>query len=426
MRSRLQLLSAALLLTAACSSGGDASSATTGDGPESTDTKGSIVEEPDLAPETAPSAIESVTTESVVTETLATPDTEPTPNYDFSALGPIVADFVTERQLAGAGLIVVEREAGVVHEEYWGGFDADRISLIASSSKMISAGVLLHLDDEGILDIDAPVSEVAEWGAANPTITPAQLISNSSGLVGLLPDPTYAPYLCQYIATGTLQECAESIFTTPADDADVIPPDTEFRYGGAQWTVAGAVAEVASGKSWAELVDETFAEPCGLESLAFNNHFAQIGAGFDYPVEFNGDPTTLVATTNPNPEGGAYITVPDYGELMLMHLRGGQCGDVQVLSPEAVDRLHADRIGPAYDGQASADGSGGAGTGYGMGWWVDRTTGRINDGGAYGTVPWLDLEDGYGVYLLVESSAGTGSELAELLYDPIETAITAS
>jgi CubicO group peptidase (beta-lactamase class C family) len=408
------------MIAAGCSGDDAASTAPTSAAAPASDPVAST--SPDTKPEvTEPSPTEPPVTEPVDTEPVAS---EPEREYDFSAIQPIVADFVEARGLDGAGLIVVERDNGVVHEEYWGGFDADRVSLIASSSKMISAGVLLHLDDEGILDIDAPVADVADWGAANPTITPAQLISNSSGLVGLLPNPTYAPYLCQYIASGTLQECAEQIFTTPDDDVDVIPPDSEFRYGGAQWTVAGAVAEVASGESWAELVDETFAEPCGLASLEFNNHFAQIGSGFDYPVEFNGDPSTLVATDNPNPEGGAYVSVPDYGQLMLMHLRGGMCGDTRVLSAEAVDRMHADRIGPAYDGEASADGSGGSGNGYGMGWWVDRTTGRINDGGAYGTVPWLDLEDGYGVYLLVESSAGTGAELAALLYDPIEAAVT--
>ena len=344
---------------------------------------------------------------------------------DFSAVGPIVDDFVADRGLNGAGLVVVSRGEGMVHEQYWGEFDADRISLIASSSKMITSGVLLHLQDEGLLDIDAPVADVVDWGSGNPAVTPAQLISNSSGLVGLFPDPVFAPYLCQFIADDTLQNCAESIFTTTDDDADVIPPDTQFRYGGGQWAVAGAVAEVASGQSFAELVDEIFAQPCGLESLEFNNHFAQIGSGFGYPVEFGGDPATLVATDNPSPGGGAYITAPDYGRLLLMHLEDGICGDTQVLSPESLATMHADRIGATYDGQAGAvptasDG----GTGYGMGWWVDRSTGRISDGGAYGSVPWLDLDDGYGAYLVIEADSETGGELAALLEDVIDTAMT--
>ena len=214
---------------------------------------------------------------------------------------------------------------------------------------MITAGVLLRLHDDGLLDIDAPVAAVADWGTGNPAITPAQLVSNSSGLVGLGPNPAYAPYVCQFLPAGTMQDCAAAIFGTPDDDADIVAPDTEFRYGGAQWQVAGAVAEIASGKTWAELIDEIYVQPCELEALGFNNHFTQFGSpAFSYPTAFDADPSTLQATENPNMEGGAYVTPGDYAKLLLMHLRGGRCGDEQVLSQAALDRMHADRIGPTY------------------------------------------------------------------------------
>lgn len=338
--------------------------------------------------------------------------TEP---YDFSDVSPIVERFVDERGLNGAGLIVVDRDDGIVYEEYWGEFGADRISLVASSSKMITAGVLLRLQDDGLLDIDEPVAAVADWGAGNPTITPAQLLSNSSGLVGLFPEPGYSPYVCQYSETGTLQECAEGIFSTPDDDADIVAPDTEFRYGGAQWQVAGAVAEVASGKPWAQLIDEIYVQPCGLDTLAYNNHFGQLATGFEYPTAFDADPSTLQPTDNPNMEGGVYVAPPDYAELLLMHLRGGRCGDTQVLSLAALDRMHADAVGPDP----------GPDTAYGMGWWIDPATGRISDPGAYGSVPWLDLEDGYGAYLVIEADSDTGLALAGGLFDVVEQAMTA-
>jgi CubicO group peptidase (beta-lactamase class C family) len=340
--------------------------------------------------------------------------------HDFSAIGPIVESFVDQHGLNGAGLIVVDRDDGIIDEEYWGAFGPDRISLIASSSKMITAGVLLRLQDQGLLDIDKPVAAVAPWGTGNPTITPAQLLSNSSGLVGLLPNPGYAPYLCQYLPAGTMQDCAAGIFTTPADDADIAAPDTEYRYGGAQWQVAGAVAEIASGKSWAQLIDETYVQPCGLETLAYNNHFSQLGAvSFEYPTSFKADPSTLHPTDNPNMEGGAYLAPRDYAKLLLMHLRGGRCDADQVLSQAALDRMHADRIGEVYGGQAMP------GYGYGMGWWVDRASGQISDPGAYGSVPWLDLDDGYGAYLVLEADSGTGLQLATLIHDIIDTAVQA-
>ncbi|MET0661748.1 MAG: serine hydrolase [Ilumatobacteraceae bacterium] len=341
--------------------------------------------------------------------------------YDFSAVSPIVQSFVDEHDLNGAGLIVVDRDDGVVHEDYWGEFSADRISLVASSSKIITAGVLLHLADEGLLDMDAPIADAIDWGSGNPTVTPAQLVSSSSGLPGLADRaPSHA---CQFLVAGALQDCAATIFTTPDDDADVVPPDTDFRYGGGQWQVAGGLAEAVSGKSWTELIDEIYVAPCDLDTLGYTNPFTQReigGDGLNYPSLFDGDVNRLVPTDNPNMEGGAYVTTGDYAKLLLMQLRGGVCGDEQVLSQASLDRMQSDRIGEVYNGEALP------GLGYGMGWWVDRSSGLIIDPGAFGAVPWLDLDDGHGAYLVIESDATTGYLLASQLFDPVDEAVGAA
>jgi CubicO group peptidase (beta-lactamase class C family) len=382
---------------------------------DTAETAGTIADtsDPAVAPSTAAPADTTVeaTDSSAPTAPLVGAGT-----YDFSAVGPIVQAFVDERGLNGAALVVVDRKDGVVHEEYWGEFDAERVSLIASASKVLVAGVLLRLADQGRLDLDAPIADTLGW-EGNPSITPAQLVSNSSGLVGLGPNVAYPPYLCQFLPEGDLESCGRQIFTTPEDDDDVVAPDTEFRYGGGQWQVAGALAEAVSGKTWDELLEETYREPCGADSLGFNNHWTQFGLNFDYPAAFSGDPSSLDPTENPNIEGGGYTTPRDYAEILLMHLRDGRCGDEQVLTPAALDRMHADRIGEVYAGTAD-------GAGYGMGWWIDRATGRLTDPGAFGTVPWLDLEAGHGAILVVEADGRTGRELAAQLFDPVATALT--
>lgn len=341
--------------------------------------------------------------------------------YDLSAVEPIVEAFVAQHGLNGAGLVVVEKDDGIVSEQYWGDFGTDRVSLVASASKMVTAGVLVRLADQGELDLDRPIAEYVDWAAgANPDITVAQLLSNSSGLVGLLPTPAYGPYLCQFLPTEELEECGAAAWTTTGDDADVRPPDTEFRYGGVQWQIAGAVAETVSGSSWEELLEETYG-PCDLESLGYNNHWAVLGGGFAYPAGFDGDPGVLQPTENPHMEGGLYIDPVDYAELLLLHLRDGRCGDAQVLEPASVQRMHSDRVGETYGGKTMT------GTGYGFGWWVDRGgSNRISDAGAYGAVPWLDLDGEFGAYLVLEADAGLGAQLAAQLYDPVEAAVTAA
>src|SRR5690606_947412 len=168
-----------------------------------------------------------------------------------------------------------------------------------------------------------------------------------------------------------------------------------------------------SGKPWAQLVDEIFVQPCDLETLGYNNHFAALASGFDYPEQVDGDLSFLPPTDNPNMEGGAYLNVADYGKLLQMHLAGGRCGDTQVLSPEALEQMYADALAP-FGGVTITGG------GYGMGWWIDRTSGLLTDPGAYGSVPWLDREDGFGAYLVIELDSGTGTELAGRLFEPVE------
>lgn len=405
-RRVLAIIAATSLFAAACSDDADTSNAATTTEPPAADTT------------TEAEAATTTTTTMEPADTPEEPTSEP-PTDPFVAITETVSTFVLDAGLEGAGLVIVERDAGIVYEEYFGAFDADRTSLIASASKMISAGVLLRLAEDGLLDIDAPIEQQVDWAVGNPEMTPAQLVSNSSGLVGLGPNLLYAPYLCQWAVENTLTECGEAVFTTADDDADQRPPDSEFRYGGAQWQVAGAVAETVSGKTWEQLIDEIYVQPCGVDSLGYISLGAVLTGGAGYPTVFAGDPDGVTPSENPNIEGGAYITASDYGTLLLMHIRGGECTGDQVLSQASLDTMHADRIAAIYGGDA-----GGADTGYGMGWWVDRETGRISDGGAWGAAPWLDLDDGYGAYIIVEDDSSTGQELKSEIEELVHAAVT--
>ena len=303
---------------------------------------------------------------------------------------------------------MVDRDNGIVHREDFGEFGPGRISLIGNLGDTYSAGVLLRLHEEGLLDIDAPVSDTVAWGSGMPGVTVAQLLSHSSGMLGGVPSQFYVPYLCSLNLAGSLQGCGETIFTTPDDDADLVPPDTRFGWPGtgADLQVAGAVAEVASGKSWAELIDEIYVQPCGLEALAYNNPWFQFP--FD-PVTFahpavGGDPASMMAPTeNPSILGGAYTTAADAAALLLMYLRDGMCGDERVLSTESLDRMTEDRIARVYDGGTPPDDFGKV-WGYGMGWYTDRETGQTGNVGIFGSQMTINRDDGIGTVVILEAS----------------------
>ncbi|HTV24636.1 MAG TPA: serine hydrolase domain-containing protein [Polyangiaceae bacterium] len=329
-------------------------------------------------------------------------------DLDFGELDQVVDDFIQERGLEGASLAIVQRERGIVKVSGYGAFAPDRVFLIASASKILSAGVLARLADEGLLDLDAPLGDAvgAAWGDGKSTLRVAQLLSNSSGMPGLFDAPAYPPYLCQFAIRGSLSSCGQALYQ--ANDAErVVPPDTEFHYGGAQWQLAGAVAEQASGRSWRELISDTYVEPCGAQSLGYTNPFAASG-GRGYPADFEGDPSRLDATDNPNIEGGAYVNVGDYAKVLALHLSAGRCGDAAVLTEASVERMQRDRIADVYGGTTNEP----ALAGYGFGWWIDREhTGIVADPGLYGAVPWIDNARRYAAFIALEASSDEGLAL---------------
>ena len=347
----------------------------------------------------------------------------------FAEVTAAVENFISNKNLNGAGLIVVDRDHGVRYHNHWGEFSSDRISLIASTSKVVSAGVLVHLYDRGLLDLEAPISDVVNYAGRLGNITSAQLLSGSSGIPGLRADD--ALYICMFLPTTSLQKCASDGLSIAASDPRTVSPDSQFRYGGISWQIAGAVAEVASGKSWSELIHEIYVEPCGLRSFGYTSPWIPLRAiSGDYP-DWDGDLSLLPPTDNPHIGGGAYATTGDYGKLLSMHLNYGKCNGQQVLSGEGVEIMQQNRSGEMYRSPI----------GYGLGWWTkeivnyggaapqasrDPGSRRLRDPGLYGSTAWIQPDDGFGVYLIVESTSDIGNQLAEQLYPLIESAVVAS
>lgn len=348
-----------------------------------------------------------------------------TSGVDLSGFEAEVEQFLADNALDGATAVVVDVDEGILLERGFGSFDTDRVSLLASASKMLTAGVVARLHDEGVVDLEAPISTyLSDWGPREHDPTLAQMLSNSSGMPGLTDAVLYGPYLCQYFDNGTLTECGETIYT--ADDLDdLVPPDSMFRYGGGQWQLAGAVAVVASGMSWDALVDATYGEACGVSTIGYTNPFQEslqtggVDGALGYPTWFDGDLADLPVTDNPNMEGGAYTTVGDYGQVLLMHLRDGECPNGRVLAAESALRMREDRVadwGIPSGAETGLDG-------YGLGLWtMSDHPSLATSPGAFGAVPWFDYDRGYGVMLILEAEAQYGLMALERLRPVLEAA----
>ncbi len=296
---------------------------------------------------------------------------------DFSTVtDPITAYLSANPEIPGAGLRSVQG-GRVVHEQYWGGYDAQTQVRIASATKWLSGVAIMSLVDEGLLDLDVPVSQYLpdEFGAgdARGGMTVRQMFSHSAGAPGM-----------SIFTSAKRITLEQSVGLIAEHTAWVAEPGEEFRYGNVSMQVAGRVAEVVSGKDWEALFVERVAEPLGL-------------TGTDYQG--------LGATSNPRIAGSGQSSVSDYARVLEMLANEGDFRGTRVLSAQAVATMLADQTAGAALGYAPP--AIGTFKGYGIGNWVELRDAEddrpleFSSPGLFGTTPWINPEAGvYGVFVI--------------------------
>lgn len=309
-------------------------------------------------------------------------------DHDFSAADQVLEEFVAQNsEYDGVSYTVIDQTQGTLHEAAFGDHELDIIVLLASVSKVPATMLLMALHEDPNLDFDInePIASYLPWLGVYGDATTAQLLSNTSGIIGLEYRDNYGDHNCQFEDLPDLMGCAETLYTTELPHS--VDPGTRFSYGGSQWQLAGAVAEEVGGANWAQLFDQYIAQPCELEVFRFGNPWANGHA-------WNGSPDSLIGQSNPNIEAGAISNMRDYAKLLQMILDGGRCGNHQVLSQKSLTFMQthkAQSLGAAY----------------GLGWWIAdspdaQSPTLFYDTGAFGSIAWLDTARGYAGYLAVE------------------------
>lgn len=338
----------------------------------------------------------------------------PGEKYDFNEVDAAVAGFMADySDVKGVTLAVVRTDEGQIYEKGYGDFGRDRISMITSTTKVLSAGVILSLVDEGVLELDRPIAEYLDWGDYHPTVTMRQILSMMSGMpLSFSSENGCFPFPCSCDPTTTIQECGRIEFE---DESMWIEHNLEFRYS--DWQLAGAVAEIVAGAAWADLATQKLIVPCGLPNTGYTNGTKAEARALD------GDPANMPATDNPSLDGGAYTTVNDYSKVLLMHLRHGRCGQTRVLSPSMVSAMQEDLV---PEGVAIPDWFPDA-INYGMGWFKYETEpGLLIDPGALGARAVLNPADDWGAIMIIETTTAEGHELFERLVPVIRAAVAAA
>lgn len=320
--------------------------------------------------------------------------------YDFTRLDEAIQATVDTSRAVGGAAIVLVQGGDLVHAKGFGDLTPDSEVPIASGSKWLAAATVLALVGEGVLGLDEPIGrhlEPAGLAAAHDpaidAVTPRQLLSQTAGF--------YSGNTCVGLEAFTLQGCASLVVATGLWR----PPGTAFVYGSAGWQVAGAVAEVAARRSWAEIFQREIAGPLGLERTRF-------GTG----------------RRNPALAHGATSTAREYARFVEMLAAGGVHRGRRVLPEALVAEMERDQTAGTETLYSPRPPT----IRYGLGCWRDAIGPggealAVTSPGASGFFPWIDhRRDLVGVLYVppsLETNAGTFNRALELVREIVpETA----
>ncbi len=210
---------------------------------------------------------------------------------------------------------------------------------IGSTTKPLTGTAVMRLVEDGKLNLDRPVREYVDWltfseEGAIDRVTLRMLMSHTAGL------PTAAEHFGPRDPGGLAARIREEIPTYPL----IAPPGKLFSYSNPGVNLVGYIAEVVSGKPYAELMQELVFDQLEMKRTTFDPTVAMT-----YPLaqshDLNEDGTLrtqhrFAENTAGYPSGFALSTVLDLSNFAIMQMNSGRFHDKQVLSPESVAEMH--------------------------------------------------------------------------------------
>ncbi len=246
--------------------------------------------------------------------------------------------------VVGATVVIVDDGEVVTQRGFgWAEVNSDGIGVrpvdpdgtlfrIGSISKLLVATAVMQLVEEGLLDLDAPVTEYLDFDIPTRFETPItlrHLLTHSAGLEDtysnvLLPDGVPAP------------ELRDAVSTPPPQ---IFEPGTTPAYSNYSNSLAAYIVERVSGQSFSQYAQAEILEPAGMTTASFEqplpDELAELVTS-TYPAA--GEPATPFETVGLWPAGSVSASSADMAAFMLAHL---ETESSPLLRPETLETMHS-------------------------------------------------------------------------------------
>jgi CubicO group peptidase (beta-lactamase class C family) len=357
-------------------------------------------------------------------------------------LAPALQPFVDDHTIAGAVLMVTTPDkvlalesVGVSDLKTKEPMRADAMFWIASMTKPMTAMALMMLVEEGKLSIEDPVEKhlpefkgqmlvveksperVVLKKPARP-VTIKDLLTHTSGLVSSLPTGGSA------LDTLTLQGAVIGYAISPLQ----FEPGSKWQYCNPGINTLGRLIEVASGKPYAEFMQERLFTPLGMKDTTFwptEDQMKRIANSYKPNADKTGLEETTVTylspklterTRMPLAAGGLFSCAADLAKVYQMVLNGGTLNGHQFLKQETLKQMTTNQTG---DLKVSFSDGMHMGLGFHivntpMGVTESLSRGSFGHGGAYGTQAWMDPVRKLAIVLLIQRAGLPNSDQSEM------------
>ena len=299
--------------------------------------------------------------------------------YDFGGLDQFLQK--NQKQLGGNVVALVWKDGKMIYQKELGEFNAKTQAPIASSSKWLTAALVMTFVDQGKLDLDEPVNKYLPVfnKYMKSYVTLRHCLTHTTGIER---DTKLAAKLLDRKKYETLEEEVNAIAAKEISNN----PQQEFFYGGYGLNIAARVCEIVGKKTFDRLIQERITRPLKMKGTNFSND--------------NGGA--------PNPSGGAQSTANDYMNFMIMILNKGVFEGKRILNEASIAEMQKAQFPdlPVKYSPAAA-----AGFKYGLGEWIQESDDNgkamvISSPGLFGTWPYIDLKHNYAAILFVKSILG--------------------
>ena len=269
---------------------------------------------------------------------------------DASGLEARLAELIEKHDVPGAAVGVVhdgelhEAAAGVVNLNTGVETTPDTVFQIGSQGKTWTATVVMHLVDQGLLDLDEPIrTYLPDFEVADPDVSAAvtlrHLLTHTSGIDG-----------DHFEDFGRGDDCLERYVASCASLGQVHPLGATMSYCNTGYSVTGRIIEVVTGKVWDQAMRELLYVPLGLthtSTLPEEAILHRVSVGHMKPGP--GQPTQVAPVwllpRITGPAGLINSTVRDVLTFARLFIEDGRTADgTQILSKDALETMKRSHV----------------------------------------------------------------------------------